>query len=85
MPTSIFSETVSAPPIDCPVPEPATQPVNDGARNASDSDGRWKKVVCEDCGGRGWYWAPVSIHDLVREKCEHCQGHGWHYRVEMGP
>jgi hypothetical protein len=41
-----------------------------------------KQVTCENCGGRGWYWAPVSAHDLVREKCDHCNGQGWHWRRE---
>lgn len=67
-----------------PSERPADWPANVVASNVYDSRG-WPKVVCEDCGGRGWYWAPINAYEAVREHCERCGGHGWVYRIEKKP
>ena len=72
MPMSIFSGT--------PLEPQAGSLVNDAANTGYDSKG-WPRVTCEFCGGRGWYWAPVSIDDMVAEKCQPCNGFGFVFRI----
>ena len=62
MPTSIYYVMAS---------EPQPGSIDGDAANTVSSSG-----PCEDCGGRGWYWAPVSASEVERERCDRCRGTG---------